>query len=968
MTTASERWAEVSALFDEWVELEPEARETHLAELAARDPELAAEVRSLLLADNDGNPLLDSHAAAAVPGILADLDAMPADGRIGPYRLLHSIGEGGMGEVWLAERTDGSFEQQVAIKLLKRGMDTRAILRRFLQERRILARLHHPHIVRLIDGGMSSDGRPYYVMDHVDGKPITHHVAQSALDVRSRVMLLAEVADAVAYAHTQLVVHRDLKPSNVLVDVEGEPRVLDFGIAKLIEESGEQTRTGTGQRVLSPAYAAPEQILGEAVGTATDVHALGLMLCELLTGQLPLHRSAMTPAQLALEASQETIDRASTLAARLRPDQVHAQYGNAIDRRQLARDLMGDLDLIIATALQREPARRYPTAAALADDLRRWLERRPIAARADSAGYRMKKFVRRHRLGVAATILVALSLIVGLGVALRQTQLARAEAQRADAERANAVRQLARTERVKEFILTLFREQDPISRASAQARTPAALIRDGIAAIDGSLAAEPELQAQLLKDLGEIQTSLDDRQAAQETLQRAWEQQSRLSGPDSVASAEVLVALGEAVYSVGDVDRSATLLRDALSKLQAAGAGETPSAAQAESGLANIELIKGRSDEAERLARHGVEVFRANYGDDSTQLVSRLSTLGKVQQEAGNYPEALASYREALAIVTGSSGDEHVRTAVLHMNIGDVLRVQRKYEEARGQYEIALRAERSALPNDHLILGATLLRLGDLHRRTGDFAAADRAFAESIAILSKTPSGQYAQALQTYGNLARAQGQFELAAQRFRQSFEAFQAATGDSVYTWLTAMLEVGALTDAGRLEEADALGTRASATLARISPDDAYNTMYVGTIMGALRNAQGRYSEALPLQRSALDHAQGIYEKDHAEIAQARVALAGSLIAMQDAALLEEAAALVDSAIDSLTRAGDAGSEPMLGVAYLERSRLHLQTGDQQSARKDIGEAIARLQSPEFSPRLRQAKALARERGVAL
>ncbi|MBK7013954.1 MAG: serine/threonine protein kinase [Xanthomonadales bacterium] len=205
---------------------------------------------------------------------------MPADGMAGAYRLLRLLGEGGMGVVWLGERTDGAYEQQVAVKVLKRGMDTHAILRRFLQERRILARLNHAHIVRLLDGGMTADGRPFYVMDHVDGAPITEHARRAALDPRARVSILVKVADAVAYAHTQLVVHRDLKPSNVLVDHQGEPRVLDFGIAKLIEESGEQTRTGTGLRVLSPAYAAPEQILGEAIGTPTDVYALGLMLCE----------------------------------------------------------------------------------------------------------------------------------------------------------------------------------------------------------------------------------------------------------------------------------------------------------------------------------------------------------------------------------------------------------------------------------------------------------------------------------------------------------------------------------------------------------------------------------------------------------------------------------------------------------------------------------------------------------------
>jgi serine/threonine-protein kinase len=655
------------------------------------------------------------------------------------------------------------------------------------------------------------------------------------------------------------------------------------------------------------------------------------------------------------------------LAARLTAVELQVLYGETADPQQLSRTLSGDLDLIVTTALQREPARRYATAAAFADDLRRWLDGRPISARADSPGYRLKKFMRRHRMGVAASLIVALSLIAGLGAALWQAQVARAEAQRADLERAKAERELVRSERVKDFILTLFREQDPVSRASATARTPVALIRDGIAQIDSSLAAEPELQAQLLRDLGEIQVSLDDREAAQATLKRAWELQSKLSGPDSIASAEVLAAYGDAVYAVGDVPASATLLRDALAKLRQAGAGSLPRAALAESSLANIELALGSNAEAEKLARHAVEIFRETYGTDDIRVAGRLGMLGKVQQEAGHYPDALASYREALAIIARNNGEDHVRTAMLRTNVGDLLRVQHQYDEALVQYETALTIERAKLPADHLFVGGTLLRLGDLQRRMGNFDAAERSFAESIAILGKTPSSQYAQALQTFGSLARAQGQFELAAQRYRKAFEAFKVSTGDSVYTWLTALLEVSVLTDAEKFAEADVLGADAVAALARVSPDDNYNNTFAASVMGGLRLAEARYDEAIPLLRRALEGVQQIYDKDHAEVAQVRVALAAGLLGKQEPGMRDEAAALIETAIETLTRAGDAGSEPMLGEAYLQRSRLNLQNGDKKAAREDIEVALIRLQSPKYSPRLRQAQALARKLGVS-
>jgi serine/threonine-protein kinase len=964
MPDPAERWSVIAALFDQLAELEPVERERRLREIEHRDALLAADVRALLDADEDGNALLDADASSVVPGLRDD--AAPSDRRAGPYRLLRPLGEGGMGVVWLAERTDGAYEQQVAVKLLKRGMDTNAILRRFLQERRILARLHHPHIVRLVDGGMSADGRPFYVMDYVDGETITQHAAAHRLDVAARVELLARVAEAVAYAHAQLVVHRDLKPSNVLVDTAGAPRVLDFGIAKLIEESGEQTRTGTGLRVLSPAYAAPEQILGEPIGTATDVYALGLMLCELLVGQLPQRRRATTPAQLAQDATQENIG-ASTLATNLTMERATELYGAEVTPAALSRKLSGDLDVIIATALQREPVRRYATAAAFADDLRRWLDGRPITARAESATYRLAKFVRRHRVGVAAAAVVVLSLVAGLGVALWQARVAGAEAQRADAERAHAERQLARTERVKDFMLTLFREQDPVSRAKAQARSSAELIRDGVAQIDGALAHEPDLQAELLRDLGEIQVSLDDRKNGEATLQRAAQLQANLSGADSAESAAAQAAHADGVYALGDVTRAGTMLREALPRLRSAGDAYRMKTAQAESTLATIEMIQNNYDEAERLARHAVEVYRATYGTADSRVAPLLAALGKILQERSRHADSLEAYGEALAIITRTAGEDHVRAATVRTAMGDVLRIQRKYDEALVHYEAALRIERAQLPANHTIIGSTLTRLGDLHRRTGNFDAADRAFSEAIAILARTPTGNYAQALQYYGNLARAQGKLELAAERYRASFEAFRAAVGDSIYTWLTELEVVSVLTELERFAEADVLGAEAAAAIARSSSDpDSYETAYSSGIIGALRHAQGRYADALPLLRHSMKVLAASYGEDHVEVAQARVALAACLIATHDADARVEAAALVETAKSAFERGGDVGSEPMLGHAYLERSRLRMDNRDLAGARGDIQEAIRRLQGPEHARKLRDARALARQLGV--
>ncbi|KAB2900881.1 MAG: serine/threonine protein kinase [Dokdonella sp.] len=957
MTMTAERWQRISGWFDRLVDLDAGARQAELEALAASDAELAGQVAKLLAADESGEGLLgDTTGGVAI--LRAAAEGGSAVGQLlGPYRLLQRIGEGGMGEVWSAERIDGSYEQMVAVKLLRAGMDTEAILRRFLLERRILARLRHPNIVRLIDAGMSETRRPYYVMEHVAGRAITEYATHQHLNIGARVALMVKVADAVAHAHAQLVVHRDLKPGNVLVDAEGEPRVLDFGIAKLLEISGEQTRTGTAMQAMSPAYAAPEQLRGEPIGTATDVYALGLLLFELLAGNLPRQRRSVSLAQLALAADTEQSERPSESITEGDGARVRATYGEAADPRQLARSLGGDLDLIVVTALQRDPARRYATAAAFADDLRAWIQGRPIAARADSATYRLRKFVRRHRIGVAAGVLVVASLIGGLGAALWQARVAKAEAARAELEKSNARRELVRTERIKDFLLGLFGESDPISRASVQARSPRDLIRAGLASVDKQLANEPELRALLLKDLGDIQRNLGDRQGSVATLERAWQLQRQLGGDASVASAEAMAAYAVALHTNAEHKKAEPILREALARLRSAGQGDNLPAILAESTLADIELINGNNDEARHLASHGVEAMRAAFGDQDPRLATQLAVLGKIQQESSNYADALQTYNEALRIVALNNGEEHVRTAVLRSYLGDMLRSQRKYAEAQTHYEAALRIERAALPADHAILAGTLLRLGDLQRRTADFPAAEQSFDEALRILGDRPNGQRAQVLQTYAALDRAEGHFDAAARRLHESFEMFRAVSGDSIYTWLTAMLEVQALTLAGHLDRADARAAEAVAALQRAAPDDPYNSTFAAVTVGSLRQAQGRHAEAVAQYRIALAGLDRIYGPDHVESAEVRSSLAKSLLAVDPVGNRNEARALATAAFAFLSTTDDSNASPMLGHAYAVRSRLAWLDGDRQGALADIAEAIARLKPPEYAPRLREA-----------
>ncbi len=419
----SQRWERVRALFAAAAAVPPGEREAWLAAECGGDRELRDEVLSLLDHDHDADGLVTGGAAT-----LAEAAEDLAGSRLGPYRVAKEIGRGGMGTVYLARREDGSYAQDVAIKVIRRGMDSEAVLRRFRTERQILATLVHPNVARLLDGGSLPDGRPYLVMEHVAGDRIDAWCDAKRLGVEARVRLFLDVCSAVALAHRRLVVHRDIKPGNVLVTAEGVAKLLDFGIAKLLDPEAEAGGATTEfARLLTPDYASPEQVRGEAITTATDVHALGALLCELLSGQRP--RRAGLPLDPALAAEPP---RASRLVREAATAEAAAE-ARGTRREALARRLEGDLDMILATALRPEPERRYASVDALADDLRRHLAGEPVLARGDAFAYRASRFVRRHRVPVVAAVAAAVSLVAGAGVAWHQARVARE--QRAVAER-----------------------------------------------------------------------------------------------------------------------------------------------------------------------------------------------------------------------------------------------------------------------------------------------------------------------------------------------------------------------------------------------------------------------------------------------------------------------------------------------------------------------------------------------------
>jgi tetratricopeptide (TPR) repeat protein len=398
----AERWQVIKRIVADALEIGREQRQDFIRQSCAGDPDLQAEVQTLLRGD-------------AAESAFLDPDRTPD--RLGPYRIVREIGRGGMGTVYLAERADGQFEQQVAIKVIKRGMDTDAVLQRFYAERQILARLQHPNITRLLDGGMF-DGRPYFVMEYLEGEPIAAYCRRRELTLPDRIRLFLEVCSAVEHAHRNLILHRDLKAGNILVDATGTPKLLDFGIAKLLAAEGTTEQTAVGPRALTPQAASPEQIRNEPLTTASDVYALGVLLFELLAGQPPYHVPQNSPAEMARIICVEPAPRPSSMTG-----------------ESPSRQLRGDLDNIVLKALEKEPAQRYQGAAELAADLRRYLEGLPVLARPAGGLYRARKFVGRNRRSLA----IAAVVVLALGAAVTEAVL---EARRAN-RRFQEVRQMA---------------------------------------------------------------------------------------------------------------------------------------------------------------------------------------------------------------------------------------------------------------------------------------------------------------------------------------------------------------------------------------------------------------------------------------------------------------------------------------------------------------------------------------------
>jgi serine/threonine protein kinase/Tfp pilus assembly protein PilF len=863
------RWPRLAAILDQALTLDAVQRSAFLDRACTGDAELRAHVDRLLAGDLMA--FLDSPAAALAAPLVASPDLPAGDPlvgtTVGAYRVLGRLAAGGMGAVYLAERADGQFRQRVALKLIKRGMDSEEIHRRFLAERQILAGLSHPCVARLLDGGVTADARPWFAMEYVDGEPITAHCERARLGTAERLRLFEDVCRAVRYAHQNLVVHRDLKPSNILVTADGQVKLLDFGVAKLLHEAtGDETLTRAGTQVMTPEFAAPEQVRGESITTATDVYALGAVLYELLTNVRAQRLERTSPTEMERVICTAVPEAPSTAVARAFPAD-----------RDRSRQLRGDLDTIVLKALQKEPRRRYPSADALLADLERYREGLPVQARPDSRLYRAGKFASRHRGAVAATLAVFAALVAGLAVAARQATVARREA--------------ATATEVRNFVKGLFNVATPAESRGRQI-TAAELVERGTRQVDSALARQPEVQLELLHFLGEVNRDLGLFSLADTLFQRSTALARRLYGTGGLAEAKELAGWGTVAFFQAEYPRSESLLRSALEIRRQRGVDDSTLGANL-SDLAMTLQSRGAYAEAESLFLQSLAISRRLYGENHAETANDLANVGDVRWHARDIPGADSVYREALAIRRRLLAPDHPQVLASMHGLAGALQVEGKLVEAESLERRAVAGERKVYRGAHPELATALQQLEQILEDRGKYAEAESVLVEALAVRRRflAPDHPETRALQAgLGVLRYRMGDLRGAETATREALTSDERSLGPDHPTTLTIRQNLGAILNGlGRTAEAEPLLLAALEGRRRALGDSAPDVGQTLRNVGALRTRQGRWAEAERAFREAIATERRTLPADHPWIASAQSGLGAVLVAEGRAAEAE-------------------------------------------------------------------------------
>lgn len=796
----SNRWQKVRTLFEQALEHKDADRKKFLAKECADDKELMNEVLSLLDADSDSGGILDR---SPLDTLDFNPDAPLANKRVGPYRIIERIGLGGMGSVYLAERGDGQFNQKVALKLIRPGFDSEEFLKRFHAERQISAQFQHPNIARLLDGGLTDEGLPYFTMEYVDGQPIDFYCRDNNLSLRSRLKLFMEVCHAVHYAHQNLVVHRDLKPGNIMVDNTGTVKLLDFGIAKVLDEKETHANlanlTATGMHVMSPGYASPEQIRFENITTASDIYSLGVVLYELLTGSRPYDVSNLSPARMEQTICNTIPQRPSKALEKIIQDR-NSEVRDLKMLRKLSKKLAGDLDNICLKALQKDPSRRYNSAEQFAADLSNYISGHPVSARKDSYAYRAMKFAERNRGAVisASAVLIIITVLVGFYTI------------RLSAERNRARKEARISDQVTQFLTGLFEVSDP-AVSKGENVTARELLDRGGEKIEKDLAAEPEVQARMMNVLGDVYYTMGLYDQAKYFNARAVEVASARLGTDNPDLARYLESLSW-VYDIEDnLDSAEILTRQSLA-IDLKHFGERSK--QAASDYHNLGMVlrhKGEFVAAESLYLKALVLKRELYGNDDQEVAYTLNHYARLLYQEGKYEKSIPIFREGLAIRKKNFGEDSPETVASMASLAAALKETGKLDEAEELFRQSLTVTRKISGDKHPYNAGLMASLGSVLAEKNENAEAEQLFKKSLSLYKELyPDGysHMAGPLTALGSLLRREGRPKEAETYLRQGLQIRLNSLGDK--HWFTGMSKKAlgeCLADLGDNDEAENL-----------------------------------------------------------------------------------------------------------------------------------------------------------------
>lgn len=834
-----DRWKKIVELFVAASERNTSERQAFLADVCGSDSALREEVESLLSHDARAEGFLKPPSVDPVQRWGLDASAELLIGRrVGSYQLVKQLASGGMGSVWLAERADAQFNKRAAVKLIKRGMDTDRILNRFHVERQVLAGLEHPHIARMLDGGATDDGLPYMVMEYVDGSPIDRYCDERKLAIRARLELFRKVCEAVQYAHQNLVVHRDLKPGNILVTADGAVKLLDFGIAKVLaggDVGSSVSLTLDGSGPMTPQYASPEQIRGESISTVTDVYSLGVVLYQLLTGQLPHGPTGHSLREMERTICEQEPRRPSDAVCG--PEGVRIAADRSADVKRLRRILSGDLDTIVLMAMRKEPPRRYASVEALSEDIRRHLSGLPISARRDLFSYRTAKFVRRNVLGVSLTA-VMFAFVVGFGMWM-SVLYSRAE------------KEQQQTQRVAEFQGKILSEIDVEAMGRGLLRhlreqVKAGLDREQLGGAPNRHQRTPNEIDAALADFDRAAAPAHPVEVARRVmdefiLHRAATLLENEYSDQPLVEAAIRGAIGRCYQSLGLYSSATPYLLKAVESRRRILGDTHLLTAESESDLGMLYLQQSRYAESEPLLRNALNIRRRQLGGGDALVLVSINNMGRALMNLGKYAEAEAMALDALQLASQLGRIDHADSAQSWHIVGFSRMARADYAGAELAYRKALEMRRRLFGNNHPIVAGSLNNLATVYDAAGHCEKSEPLYREALAIAQKSLGPGHPQValyLNNVGNALVCQGEYA-AAREF---------------------------------LDDALALSQN------RLGPDHYYVALSLGNL-ARLAEAQGDEAGAEPLYRRCLSVALKSYPDHHCQIAERKIALGACL-----------------------------------------------------------------------------------------